>query len=258
MQAARFEGSLLTSLEELKRIEHQRVAEERAAVVSAEERRKQEAADAERRRVEAVEAKQREEREAQIAIERAKADAEREARMRVEAAEAAERERQMLALAEARQVQELELRRAEVEKTRPKWMIAVTALSLVAAAVFVFFMVRALGDSSEAEQARRIAEEKERIATLAAEEAKAELERLTVEIKAIDGRVNKALDRLAAATTKAETDRIAREIENERKAKREAERKLAEWKAKKALEERMGGIHITGDCKNNSICKKMP
>ena len=56
-------------------------------------------------------------------IEDAKIAAEREAWLRVEAASAAERARHAIALEEHRIAQELELRRAEVAKTRPTWML---------------------------------------------------------------------------------------------------------------------------------------
>jgi hypothetical protein len=154
MQAARFEGSLMSSLQELKAIEQQRLADERAVVVRTEEMRIQALADAERKACEEIAAKARAEHEATLAIERARADAEREARLRVEAAEQAERARQMMALEQERTQQEMELRRAEVKQKRPTWMVAVTGLALVLACVLVVFTAKAIASSNESDQAR--------------------------------------------------------------------------------------------------------
>jgi len=129
-QPEKRENSVLFSLRELRQIEENRVAEEEQAARSAEEARQAAQAAAERRRREEEEAKVRAERDAQLAIETARENAEREARMRVESAEATERQRQQAALEQQRLQQEMELRRAEVAKKRPTWMLAVTDFKL--------------------------------------------------------------------------------------------------------------------------------
>src|SRR6185436_16701817 len=98
MDARRTEGSLLASLCELRAIEHQRVADERAAVEAAAQARRHEQETRERLARDAETARLAAERDAQLAIEQARADAEREARLRLEAAHAAETARQQIAL----------------------------------------------------------------------------------------------------------------------------------------------------------------
>ena len=56
--------------------------------------------------------------------------------MRVESAEAAERARQQAALEQSRMQQEMDLRRAEVAKKRPTWMLVVTGLALQGCGLF--------------------------------------------------------------------------------------------------------------------------
>jgi len=133
MEVARTEGSLVASLSELRAIEHQRLADERAAVEAAARARQLEREAAERTAREAEAAKLAAERAARIAAEQARADAERETRLRLEAAEAAERARQLVALEHERTIAEIALRREVALRQRPRWMIAVTALAAAAA-----------------------------------------------------------------------------------------------------------------------------
>src|SRR5688500_2053360 len=157
-QGEKRENSVLFSLRELRQIEENRVQEEEHAVRSAEEARARAQAEAERRRLDEEQAKINAEREHLRQIEEAKLAAEREARMRVESAEASERARQQAALEQSRMQQEMELRRAEIAKKRPTWMLAVTGLALVAAVALIFFAINRMRESDEAGEAKRKAE----------------------------------------------------------------------------------------------------
>src|SRR3954469_16021543 len=139
MATPRFEGSLMTSLAELRAIEHERIASERAAVVAEAEARTRAAADAAAREQAAAEAKVAAERAEAIRIAKEREDAERAARMHVEAAEAAERARLAAALEQERTAQEMELRRAEIAQKRPRWMVAVTISAVLAAGALTWF-----------------------------------------------------------------------------------------------------------------------
>src|SRR5436190_21839258 len=158
-QGEKRENSVLFSLRELRQIEENRVQEEDAAVKSAEDARRKAKEDAERKAREAEEAKIQAERDHQRSIEEARVAAEREARMRVEAGEAAERQRHQAALEQTRLAQEMELRRAEVAKKRPTWMLAVTGFALVAAIALVFFAVNRMRQSDADNAAKPKAEE---------------------------------------------------------------------------------------------------
>jgi len=148
-QGEKRENSVLFSLRELRQIEESRVQEEESAVRSADEARMRAQQDAERRVREAEEAKIREERDHQRSIEEARLGAEREARMRVESTEAAERQRHQAALEQQRLAQEMEIRRAEVAKKRPTWMLVVTGLALVAAVALIFFAINKMNQSED-------------------------------------------------------------------------------------------------------------
>ncbi len=254
MQAAqRFEGSLMTSLAELKSIEQQRVADERMAVMRDHEMRVQAKTDAERQAREALEANQRADYEARLAIERAKADAERELRLRVESAEAAERARQQMILEQERSQQEMELRRAEVAKKRPTWMVAVTGLALVLATVLVVFTVKALGASDDANEQRTQAE---KIAKEKQEETAAmhrELEKIEANLKVLDGKVAAAIDQVVAASGKAAIDAAAVNLKKLRAEQADQAYRAEKYRIEKALAERLKGVHDV--CAGQSVCK---
>src|SRR5258708_7454692 len=104
----RIEVSVVSSLAELRAIEHERIAEERAAV-----------------------ARERAERADQIRIAETHAAAERAAHERVLAVEATERARQDAELARARLDGELDLRREAAARRRP--FVVVSAIALACA-----------------------------------------------------------------------------------------------------------------------------
>lgn len=254
MQAARFEGSLMTSLAELKSIEHQRLADERAAVIRADELRKYTALEAERRVREAAERKLREERESALAIEQAKVAAERELRLRVEHVEQAERERQQVALEQERHAQEIELRKAEVANKRPRWMMTVTSLALALAAVLVVFTVKAVAASSEADDKRKVSEEAALKAEADVEKMRLELVGLETNLRELDGKVDLAIKRVAEAQTKAEATAAAGEVKRLANEKREAAIRAAELKAQRDLKLRLDGVKNI--CTRDSVCRE--
>src|SRR3954468_12861947 len=135
----RFEGSLMTSLAELRAIEEERIAAERAALVGDADARRRAIEDTERQAREAAEAKIAAAHAEQVRIAREREDAERQARMHVEAAAAAEHARHAAALEQEWMAQELDLRRQEVARKRPTWMIAVTVVAVLAAGGLSWF-----------------------------------------------------------------------------------------------------------------------
>jgi len=255
MQAPRFEGSLLASLSELKAIEQQRVADERAQVLRAEAIRIQDLADTERRGREAEEARVRADHDAKLAVERMRLEGEREARLRVEAAELAERARQRMALEEARSAQELELRRAEVAKQRPTWMLAVTGCAVVLAGVLVWFTLGAKGASDEAEQARIAADRRAEIAKRQADDSRLALEGVERDVKDLDGKVAAAIKRLELAKDKAAIDAANRDLKKLAEDRAAAARRVEAARIEAARRLREEGHHMSGDCLNNSLCR---
>src|SRR5450755_4518681 len=178
-QSEKRENSVLFSLRELRQIEESRVEEEDAAVRTAEESRVRAREDAERKVREAEEAKIREERDHHRSIEESRATAEREARMRVESTEAGERQRNQAALEQQRLAQEMELRRAEVAKKRPTWMLAVTGLAVVMAVVLIFFAIQKMSQSDTDNKRAAEAEADAQAAIQAAKNAKDQLDKVS-------------------------------------------------------------------------------
>ena len=192
MQAVRFEGSLLSSLSELKAIEEQRVAEERAARDSEAAARIAAIEAAEHKRVADEAARLDADRQAQLALERARYESEREARLRVETVEAAERARYQAQLQGQRQAEELALAREKVARQRPTWMLAVTALAVVAAGVMVWFTLRWHQASADADAARAISEEESRVAKADADKSRQALLGLEATVAQLDGEIGRA------------------------------------------------------------------
>lgn len=242
----------MTSLDELRAIHTQRIADERATFeaerVALVERRRR----AELEAMTATDAKLREEREAQLRIEEARVAAERAARMTLEAMEAAERTRFAAELAAQRQAQELELRREEVANKRPRWMIAVTTIAVAAGIMLGYFAVQSSHAADEASDQRAVAERQKQQAHQEAQAARHQL-----------ATIEKDLDTAHAKLQQAETTLVGDELEAKQiranqaraavQAKDAAERKqLADRNAKELLDERHHGLHMD-KCVDTSI-----
>jgi hypothetical protein len=251
-QTEKRENSVLFALRDLRQIEENRVQEEELAVRNAEEAKRRAMEDAERRRREEEEARVRAEREHNERIENARVDAEREARMRVEAAEAAERNRIQGELDQQRMHHEMELRRAEVAKKRPTWMLVVTGFAVVAAALLIWFAIQKAGETSAAEDKKAAAEKEAQVAKEKADKAAkevAELQDKFFEIsKAMDD-AQKVLDGKNDAASRAEAQAKLDKLRAERA---DMERRIAEAKAAAAHRER---VKTVNDTCNGAICR---
>ncbi len=254
-QSEKRENSVLFSLRELRQIEESRVQEEEHAVRSAEEERAKARDDAERLVRDAEEAKIREERDHQRSIEESRANAEREARMRVEAGEAAERQRNQAALEQQRLAQEMELRRAEVAKKRPTWMLVVTGIAVVGIVVGVFVAVKSSAKSDEDNIKRVAAEKMAQDAANSAKEAQEKVEKLSNDLLDLGKRVDKATDALASAQNDADRQSARGKLEQLRKERAEMEQHIADAKAAAAKAERNKGVHVSKECLDNPLAK---
>lgn len=245
----------MTSLAELRAIEQERVAAERAAVVAE--------ADARRRAIEEAEAKAKAEAEAKVAAERAEAiriakereDAERAARMHVEAAEAAERARLQAALEQERMVQEIELRRAEVAKKRPTWMVAVTIGAVLAAGALTWFGFERYRESQQAQVAEAEAKRAKAAAEKDAEESRAAMEQMERDLAALDKKVAAGINQVVAATTAAERQAAKENLERLRREQAELQARRDAAKRAEDLRKRREIIIISDECKKNSLAK---
>ena len=255
MQVARQQNSIITSLSELREIENQRIAEDRAVIQRAEAARLAERAAAEQRVRDEEQARVRAAHEAQLALERARLEAEREARLRIDAAAAAELARQQVVLEHTRMEEELKLRRAALAKTRPTWMVAVTCVATLAAGVLVWFALSSRNSTEDARAKARHAEiEKER-AKEAAREAQVELARIGQELESNSAAIKQAIKRVELAENQAASEKAAADL------RREEERWKANMAAKKKaeyelwLKKRREGVDVSADCKNGVFAK---
>jgi len=254
-QSEKRENSVLFSLRELRQIEENRVQEEEHAVRSAEEARRQAIEAEERRKREEEEAKIRAERDHQRAIEDARVAAEREARMRVESAEAAERARQQAALEQQRLQQEMELRRAEVAKKRPTWMLAVTGIAIVGVIIAIIVGVKAYTQSQEDAQARAQAEREKEEYGKQVKEAQALLEKAQKDLDENAAKVDKAISDVGAAQDAVALKAAQQRLQELQREQAEIRQRVEAAKAAAEHAQRLKGVHISDECKNNPLAK---
>lgn len=254
-QSDKRENSVLFSLRELRQIEENRVEEEAHAVRSAEEARRMAIEAEDRRKRDEEDAKLRAERDHQRAIEDAKVAAEREARMRVESAEASERARQQAALEQQRLQQEMELRRAEVAKKRPTWMLAVTGIAIVGVIVAIIVGVRAYSQSQEDAQKREQAERASEEYGKQVKEAQALLEKAQKDLDENGAKVDKAISDVGAAQDAVALKAAQQRLQELQREQSEIRSRVEAAKAAAEHANRLKGVHISEECKNNPLAK---
>lgn len=250
--------SIVQSLSELREIERQRVADELAALQRAEAARAAAREAAERRAREEEEARARAEREAHLAAEHARQDAEREARRRLDAAAAAELARQQVALEHTRVEGELELRRAEIARTRPTWMVAVTGLALAAAGALLWIALSSRAVAEEASAQARIAGIDRDQARADARDAQAGLARVERELAGHAATLQGMLEELRRAATRTQQEALAEKVRREQARAREleAQRQLEAEAARR--KEREGGLQVPPQCAHSPFAPGCP
>jgi colicin import membrane protein len=248
------ETSILASLDELKAIHHQRIADERDAVESERRARADAIRQAENTRIAADQTRERDARDAVEREHAARTAAEREARLRVVAATEAEQVRLGAELAARRQEAELELRRETIAKQRPRWMIAVTALAVCAVVVLGFAAVNH-ERAAAAARAREVAAQNARdVAVADARAAKAQLERVDGEIAQLQDQVDHAIDRVVNAQRDADRRQQLDELHASQKRLADAKQRHEDYiKAQQAIT-RHNGIHEEGCAKTGLGC----
>ena len=254
-QGEKRENSVLFSLRELRTIEESRVQEEETAVRNADEARSRAQAAEDQRRRNEEDGRIQAERDHHRSIEEAKASAEREARMRVESAEAAERAREQAAFEQQRLAQEMELRRADIAKKRPTWMLVVTGFAIVAAIGLIFFAIQRKNDADEADKQAEIAKKAKDEAVAAAQEAKDRLVKLEKDLDEIQEKVGKAVNDLSVAQNDADRQAARGKLAEAQKEQYEMKQRVATAKAAAERAERNKGVHISDECKNNPLAK---
>src|SRR5580704_1296909 len=240
--------SIVASLDELKTIHLQRLADERAGIERERQARISEDRAREQARRDAEAAELRAAHDAELRVHAAREAAEREARLRVAASEASERARLDAELAAEREAGERALRREAIARQRPRWMVAVTIVASIAA---VALAITAVGHQREAE----LAERREAAAQLARDQAIADAHRSEDELAQLDSRldgihetIKLATDRLAGAKQAADREAAQNAIAEARRKLAEAEAARVEAKRRHDEAIRKGGIHGSERC----------
>lgn len=246
----------MTSLAELRAIEEERVAAERAAVieVAAARERARRAAEAQVRA--AHDAEVAAARAAVIAREREREAAERAARVTIEAAEAAERARLEAALAQARLVGELALRRDTMARQRPTWMVAVTAAALVAAAGLGWYAVDRQRASAVAIAARQDAERARATAREEAAQAGRELDGMTTQLASLDGRIATSLAAYERAADARARDVAAAQLRTLRAEQAAIQQHKDDVRRRQDRLDRTRKFEISESCKKNPLARE--
>jgi hypothetical protein len=254
----RREGSIIQSLSELQDIERQRIADELAAIQSAEAARVAAREAAERRAREEEAARARAEREARLAAEHARVEAEREDRRRIDAAAAAELARQQVALEHARMEREHELRRAAVARTRPTWMMAVMGLALAAAGLMMWLALSSRSLAEEASHNARIALLDRDLARTDARAARSDLESFQRGLEENSRAIQAALTELQRAKTQAQLEAVEARlrIEHQRALDLDHVRRRGIIQTEHAI--RIKPIVIPEECLKNSFAPGCP
>ena len=256
--SSRPETSVLFSLRELRGLEQERREREAQDRRDAEAARATAVAAEVAARREAIAAAERAEREAELRIAQSREAAERAARLAVEQAEAAERVRQQAALEQQRLQQELELRRAEVAKKRPTWMLVVTGIASVAAVGLIWFAIQRQHESDTANERTAIAQQERAAAIAMAEDARTKLEQVDATLAVLDGKVSSAIHDVGISQTKADRDAAVAKLHQLEREQAEMRARSAAAKAAADLAIRRRGLVINAECANASLSKNCP
>lgn len=237
-QSEKRENSVLFSLRELRSIEETRVKEEEDAAKAAEEARIRARMDEERRLREAEEAKQRAAEDAARREHEAREQRLREDALRVQEAEARARAEHQAQLEAHRLQQEMEIRRQEVQKKWPVWLVVAVGIFAVITAGAVIFMVQSSRKADEEAKRRQAAQEEQAKAEAIAKqkeketaELKAQVDGLIAAIADLDNQMRESERQLAAATSQADRDKVAARQAEIRKQQRLAQERLDKVKA---------------------------
>ncbi|MBA3540318.1 MAG: hypothetical protein H0T79_11885 [Deltaproteobacteria bacterium] len=243
------------SLRELRELEQRRISDEQTARRDVEAAKVAAAEAAEQRKLDTAATQLRAEREERYRIEAARAEAARQERLALEAHETAERARHQAMLDAERMREELDLRRIEASKKRPKWMVVVTALASVATVVLVWFTIQAMNQSDRSAEATRVAEAKSEAAIQARKDSDGELAGLQAQVAQLDGKVSRAVADMVAAEGDVARRKAKRALDEANEQKAATQRAIAKATAERDRVIRNTKVLISKDCAENALSK---
>lgn len=245
----------MTSLAELRAIEEERIAAERAAISAEVEGRKRALINAEQRAKAEAAAQLAAERAEDIRVAREREQAARAARIHVEAVEATERARLAAALEQERTAQELDLRRQQVAKQRPTWMVAVTIGAVLVAGALTWFGIDRYQQAQAANDAEAIAKREAKDANDHRTQLLAEMTSMDGQLVALSTKVDKAMAQVLAADGAAARLAAKQEVARIRRETEDLEARRAAAKKKYDDDLRRGGHHTSKACLESALAK---
>ncbi|MEO8554595.1 MAG: hypothetical protein ABI678_31680, partial [Kofleriaceae bacterium] len=181
-----------------------------------------------------------------LRLEEARVAAEREGRLKLEAADAAERARHVAELETRRQEQELELRRAEIAKKRPRWMVAVTGLAVCAGLGLGYLAIQSAREADAASEKRKVAEALKEQAKRDAAESRAQLAIIEHSLDDTSTKLDALTHALAIAQTDADRTRLSAQIAAAHKKEADDRQRIIDWKKHQDEVDRHNGLHNDG------------
>jgi len=131
----------------------------------------------------------------------------------------------------------------EVAKKRPRWMIVVTTIAVAAGITLGYFAVQSSREADEASQKRAIAEQQKDQARQVAQAAEDQLAVIEHNLDTVHTKLEQALALLATADKEADRIRAKQAVAAAQAEEAAERRRLEDFKAKKLLDERRGGLH---------------
>jgi hypothetical protein len=251
-QPEKRENSVLFSLRELRQIEETRVQEEESAAQAAEEARIRAKMEEDRRKQEAEAARLRAIEEEERRIRDEEANRAHEANVRIGEAQARANAEAQARIEQERLQHEMELRRQEVAKKRPTWLLVVAGVLVVAIAASIFLIVQRTKEK-DAESKRANEEAAAKIeAEKRADRYKAELDAAESALARIEREIEEADKAIEQADAVLESATATSADKQQAKAKREA----AKAKRTKVKEEQANvkkTIKVSKECLQNPL-----
>ena len=140
----------------------------------------------------------------------------------------------------------MELRRAEVLKRRPRWMIAVTAIALAGGIGFGYLALQRSQDADAAAAQRIVAERQKDAAKQSARASEEQLTAMLGELDHVHGKLDALTKTLNDKQSAYDIGRTRAQMEQLRAEEAAQRKRLADWKTKQAHDVRMGGSHQEG------------
>ena len=150
--------------------------------------------------------------------------------------------------------QEHELRRAEVAKKRPTWMVAVTVFASLAAGVLIYVAVASRSAAADANDKTAIAQAEAAASKAAAADAVKRAEAMEHEVAELDGKITSAVARLKDLKEQADIEAANDQLRKLNQQRADAAKRAREFREAEERRKRLEGLKTI--CATGAICKE--